>query len=56
MKNKTEGVKQNTKIIECVCKSTFQDERYGKNMRVCNPTTSKEAGKQYRCTVCGRDH
>ena len=46
-----------TKIKECVCDHKFQDSRYGKRMRVMNPTM-KESGQkqQFRCTVCGRLH
>lgn len=40
-------------IIQCpTCKPhTYQDKKYGKNMRVHN--VCKEHGK-YRCTVCGK--
>jgi len=40
------------KVLECVCASEFQDQRYGKNNRLCNPMKD---GK-YRCTVCRREH
>ena len=40
-----------TKIIKCNCKNDYQDEKYGKNMRVHNSTAdTKKNG--YRCTVC----
>lgn len=39
-----------TKIIKCNCKSDFQDERYGKSMRVYN--VGEKSGK-CTCTVCG---
>jgi hypothetical protein len=38
-----------TQLIKCTCKSSFQDETYGQNVRVGNCT----AQSQYRCTVCG---
>jgi len=44
-----------TKIKECTCESKYQDEKYGKNMRVMNETSGKN-GTGYRCTVCGRNH
>jgi hypothetical protein len=38
-----------TRIQSCDCKHKFQDERYGKGMRVHNVTSDGGA----RCTVCG---
>lgn len=38
-----------TKIMRCTCKHEFQDEVYGKGMRLFN-----EGIKHYTCTVCGR--
>lgn len=35
-----------------ICRSTYQDERYGKGKRVMNP---RKAGG-VRCTVCGKDY
>ena len=40
-----------TKIIKCNCKNDYQDEKYGKNMRVHN-TTIDIHKNGYRCTVC----
>lgn len=39
-------------ILQCNCTSEFQDKKYGKGKRVCNP--KKERG--YSCTVCGASH
>ena len=39
-------------IKKCICKSEYQDERYGKNNRVHNEMVGQ---KGYRCTVCGKD-
>jgi hypothetical protein len=39
------------KIVKCTCKHEFQDETYGKGMRVYNPAGDKQSGG--RCTVCG---
>ncbi|MEW6482869.1 MAG: hypothetical protein AB1397_07765 [bacterium] len=39
-------------IKQCNCENNFQDERYGKGMRVFN-TAGK--GTKLRCTVCGRE-
>lgn len=43
------------RIIECVCKHEFQDERYGRGMRVHNPC-KQENSTAFRCTVCGMVH
>ncbi len=43
-----------TKEFQCTCKSEFQDELYGKKMRVhnsCGDNKGKCTG--YRYTVCG---
>lgn len=40
-----------TKIIKCTCKNDYQDEKYGKDNRVCNSTNKSG---DYRCTVCGK--
>ena len=43
-------------LSKCYCISEYQDEKYGKDIRVYNETTKypdpKEGG--FRCTVCGR--
>ena len=38
-----------TRIINCSCKSVWQDKRYGHGRRLGNKAT-KDGG--YRCTVC----
>ena len=41
-------------ILRCSCKHEFQDERYGRGMRVHNPCS--DGGPKHgqaRCTVCG---
>lgn len=38
------------KIIGCSCKHEFQDQEYGQNRRLTNPTN-----KGHRCTVCGKE-
>lgn len=38
------------KVLTCVCKSEYQDKKYGENRRLMN---RKNQG--YRCTVCGKD-
>jgi hypothetical protein len=40
---------ENTKVIRCYCESEFQDEKYGKGLRVFN-----KKDKGWRCTVCLR--
>ena len=42
------------KVLECVCGSSYQDKRYGKDMRLHNPKASTN-GTLWRCTVCGRE-
>ena len=39
------------KCFRSECVSKFQDERYGKKMRVYNKTTTDKL----RCTVCGNE-
>ena len=42
-------------IKKCNCEHKYQDEKYGKGMRVMNELKSKQGVPQeYRCTVCGR--
>lgn len=42
-----------TTIKQCSCKNKYQDEKYGKGMRVMNyaPKLHNSAGG-WRCTVC----
>lgn len=43
-----------TAIRPCSCQSSYQDDRYGKGMRVHNERPSKvKGGERYGCTVCG---
>lgn len=49
-----------TEILECDCRghlssitgANYQDETYGKNMRVHNPTAKEET---VRCSVCNNE-
>ena len=45
---------QNTKIMPCTCRHTFQDERYGRGMRLHNYAAKAGSGGTgaWRCTVC----
>ena len=45
-----------TKELKCTCKSEFQDEMYGKGVRLFN-SCGDNKGKVtvYRCTVCGKE-
>lgn len=45
-----------TKELKCGCKSEFQDELYGKGIRLFN-NCGDNKGKvtAYRCTVCGKE-
>lgn len=44
-----------TAVFQCNCKSDFQDEFYGKNMRLFNAKGKEPKVDGYRCTVCGRE-
>lgn len=45
-----------TGIINCNCKSEYQDEKYGKNKRLANlKGDTKNTNDMARCTVCGKD-
>ena len=44
-----------TKIMRCTCEHEFQDQTYGKQMRVFNERIAGGKVNGYRCTVCGRD-
>ena len=38
-----------TKVMECNCKSEYQDQKLGKGKRVHNDLAKNQG---YRCTVC----
>ena len=38
-------------IKPCTCQSEFQDNMYGKGMRV---HSEKKVGREAKCTVCGK--
>jgi hypothetical protein len=41
-------------IKKCTCKHEYQDEKYGKGLRVHNECVSiRTNGKAWSCTVCG---
>ena len=44
-----------TKEFQCTCKSEFQDQHYGKGIRVFNERTSGSKNIGWRCTVCGKE-
>ena len=39
----------------CSCRSPFQDERYGKGIRLHNRTARGMSNTEWRCTVCGKE-
>lgn len=43
-----------SKVMQCSCKHDFQDQQYGKGMRLFNEI-GKGGNDGYRCTVCGRE-
>lgn len=47
----TSGNPGGSKIIECTCRHSFQDERYGSGKRLHNRMEGKDIIK-HRCTVC----
>lgn len=51
-------MKSGTAKVQCSCEHQFQDQQYGKNVRIAN-TTSKQPSQdkiEVRCTVCSRLH
>lgn len=44
---------ETTKIAKCDCKSEFQDQLYGKGMRLFNLRDQKKHPHEGKCTVCG---
>lgn len=44
-----------TKEFLCTCKSEFQDERYGKGIRIFNEMFANSKVTGYRCSVCGKE-
>jgi hypothetical protein len=43
------------KIAPCNCKHEYQDEKYGKGMRVFTPKMPSGKLAGWRCTVCKRE-
>ena len=41
-------------VCDNKCKHPFQDDEYGRGVRVMN-LTRKGSGNVYRCTVCGHE-
>jgi hypothetical protein len=46
-----ETKKEGSKLKIHDCENSYQDERYGYHIRVCNATQKPGI---YRCTVCGK--
>lgn len=40
------------KIVNCTCKHSYQDKKYGKGKRAAN---KMKADDHYRCTVCRKE-
>ncbi len=55
MKTKTNVSERQPEVRECVCIHPFQDNRYGRSMRLMNPCKIQNR-PGFRCTVCGREH
>ena len=45
-----------TIVRKCNCESKFQDERYGKGMRLMNLKDPGKHKNEAVCTVCGTKH
>lgn len=43
------------KVLRCTCQSVAQDELYGRQMRLCNPTGKGGVKGKFRCTVCNKE-
>lgn len=47
------------KLIDCTCKHKYQDDKYGSQKRMANPTTKGKTAdnkaKIFRCTVCCKE-
>lgn len=43
-----------TKILHCVCKNYFCDEKYGDGKRPFNQTLQSD-GKVWRCSTCNKE-
>jgi len=39
-------------ILSCTCKHEYQDQKYGKGMRVHNMVPDPNGSSTWRCTVC----
>ena len=46
-----------TKRVPCICKSEYQDQKYGKGMRIMNITDKGKTATSttWRCSVCKRE-
>lgn len=44
-----------TKEMQCTCKHDFQDQKYGKGIRLFNERMAGTKTNGWRCTVCGRE-
>lgn len=45
--------------VNCSCKHEYQDQKYGKGVRVATPvnkTLDKGILRAVRCTVCSKEH
>lgn len=44
------------RVLRCSCTHEYQDAKYGRGMRMCNPMQSgRGAIDGYRCSVCGKE-
>lgn len=55
MSKTNESKKVRTKTMGCKCKHEYQDEKYGKGVRVHNMALKKNGDPKWRCTVCGAE-
>ena len=47
-----------TQKVSCTCQNTFQDQTYGKGIRITTPCNNEQMKKNFvvRCTVCKKEH
>lgn len=44
-----------TKLLKCNCENEFQDEIYGKNVRLFNEKLANGKNNGWRCATCKRE-
>ena len=42
--------------VSCTCNHAFQDNAYGKGVRIANEAKAPDGRTRHRCTVCSKIH